>query len=34
VRNIVDLHGGTVAAYSQGPGQGSVFTLSLATVPD
>jgi signal transduction histidine kinase len=34
VRNIVDLHGGTVAAYSQGPGQGSVFTINLATAPD
>jgi signal transduction histidine kinase len=34
VRNIVVLHGGTVAAYSQGAGKGSVFTLSLATAPD
>jgi PAS domain S-box-containing protein len=34
VRNIVVLHGGTVAAYSQGTGKGSVFTISLATAPD
>jgi PAS domain S-box-containing protein len=34
VRNIVVLHGGTVAAYSQGAGKGSVFTLNLATAPD
>jgi PAS domain S-box-containing protein len=34
VRNIVVLHGGTVAAYSQGPGKGSVFTISLATIPE
>jgi signal transduction histidine kinase len=34
VRNIVVLHGGTVAAYSQGTGKGSVFTISLATTPD
>jgi PAS domain S-box-containing protein len=34
VRNIVDLHGGTVAADSQGAGKGAVFTISLATAPD
>jgi signal transduction histidine kinase len=34
VRNIVVLHGGTVAAYSQGAGKGSVFTINLATAPD
>jgi len=34
VQNIVVLHGGTVAAHSQGPGKGSTFTVSLATVPD
>jgi PAS domain S-box-containing protein len=34
VRNIVVLHGGTVAAYSQGAGKGSVFTVNLATAPD
>jgi signal transduction histidine kinase len=33
VRNIVVLHGGTVAAYSQGAGKGSVFTVNLATAP-
>jgi PAS domain S-box-containing protein len=33
VRNIVVLHGGTVAAHSQGPGKGSTVTVSLATVP-
>jgi PAS domain S-box-containing protein len=34
VRNIVSLHGGTVTAHSDGPGKGSVFTVSLATVPE
>ncbi|MGO4478647.1 PAS domain S-box protein [Massilia sp. 2TAF26] len=34
VHNIVMLHGGTVSAYSQGPGKGSVFTVNLATAPD
>jgi PAS domain S-box-containing protein len=34
VRNIVGLHGGTVAAHSDGPGRGSVFTVSLAAAPD
>ncbi len=29
VRHIVDLHGGTVAAESAGPGRGSTFTISL-----
>jgi PAS domain S-box-containing protein len=33
VRNIVALHGGTVTADSEGPGQGSVFSVSLATIP-
>jgi signal transduction histidine kinase len=32
VRNIVGLHGGTVSAHSDGPGRGSVFTVSLGTV--
>jgi len=32
VRNIVCLHGGTVSAHSDGPGRGSVFTVSLGTV--
>jgi signal transduction histidine kinase len=29
VRNIVSLHGGAVTAHSEGPGKGSVFTVSL-----
>lgn len=29
VRRLVELHGGTVSAYSAGLGQGSAFTLSL-----
>jgi PAS domain S-box-containing protein len=33
VRSIVVLHGGTVDAQSDGPGQGSEFTVSLDTVP-
>jgi PAS domain S-box-containing protein len=33
VRNIVVLHGGTVGAHSDGPGRGSVFTVTLDTVP-
>jgi signal transduction histidine kinase len=32
VRNIVVLHGGTVSAHSEGPGQGSVFTVRLDTI--
>jgi len=32
VRNIVVLHGGSVSAHSDGPGQGSVFTVSLDTI--
>jgi signal transduction histidine kinase len=32
VRNIVVLHGGVVTAHSDGPGQGSVFTVSLDTI--
>ena len=31
-RSIVELHGGTIAASSAGRGQGSTFTVSLATV--
>jgi CheY-like chemotaxis protein len=29
VRNLVDLHGGSVSARSDGPGQGSAFTVTL-----
>ncbi|MBB3221146.1 PAS domain-containing sensor histidine kinase [Pseudoduganella umbonata] len=29
VRNIVAMHGGQVTAYSDGPGRGSVFTVTL-----
>jgi PAS domain S-box-containing protein len=29
VRNLVELHGGTVSAYSEGAGKGSTFTISL-----
>jgi CheY-like chemotaxis protein len=29
VRHLVEMHGGTVSASSHGPGQGSVFTVSL-----
>jgi len=32
VRNIVSMHGGTVTAHSDGPGRGSVFTVTLATM--
>jgi signal transduction histidine kinase/ActR/RegA family two-component response regulator len=32
VRRLVELHGGRVAAYSRGPGQGSTFTVSLPQV--
>jgi len=32
VRNIVAMHGGTVTAHSDGPGAGSVFTVTLATL--
>jgi len=29
VRNLVELHGGTVIAYSLGEGQGATFTVNL-----
>ncbi|HEX8220086.1 MAG TPA: ATP-binding protein [Chloroflexia bacterium] len=32
VRNLVDLHGGRVWAYSPGPGKGSTFSFSLPVV--
>jgi signal transduction histidine kinase/CheY-like chemotaxis protein len=30
VKSLVELHGGTVSAHSEGPGTGSVFTVRLA----
>jgi signal transduction histidine kinase len=33
VRNLVELHGGTVTASSEGPGKGSQFEVRLAAVP-
>ena len=32
VRRLVALHGGTVSAFSEGPGCGSVFTVRLPTI--
>jgi signal transduction histidine kinase len=32
VRHLVALHGGTVAAVSAGPGQGTTFTVTLPTI--
>jgi PAS domain S-box-containing protein len=32
VKNIVQMHGGSVAAHSAGPGQGSSFTVTLPAV--
>ena len=32
VRSLVEMHGGTVAAQSSGPGQGSEFTVTLPLV--
>jgi signal transduction histidine kinase/ActR/RegA family two-component response regulator len=34
VRNLAQLHGGSVDVVSAGPGQGSVFTLRLPIFPD
>jgi len=34
VRHLVELHGGTVTAASRGPGQGSVFTVTLPPAHD
>ncbi len=34
VRNLAQLHGGSVEVVSAGPGQGSVFTLRLPIFPD
>jgi len=33
VRGLVDMHGGTVSAESQGPGCGAIFTVSLPLFP-
>ena len=34
VKGIVEMHGGTVAATSDGPGKGAEFTLTLPLLPD
>jgi PAS domain S-box-containing protein len=34
VRSLVELHGGSVAAHSAGPGRGSEFVIRLAALPD
>jgi CheY-like chemotaxis protein len=33
VRHLVELHGGSVRADSEGPGRGSVFTVSIPAIP-
>ena len=33
VRGIVEMHGGTVRAFSEGPGRGSTFTVTLPVSP-
>jgi PAS domain S-box-containing protein len=34
VKNLVELHGGTVAARSEGPGRGSEFVVELPLLPE
>jgi PAS domain S-box-containing protein len=34
VKNLVEMHGGTVEVHSDGPGQGSEFTVRLPTLAD
>jgi len=34
VKNLVSLHGGEVDAQSEGPGQGSVFSIRLPALPE
>src|SRR5262249_35771608 len=34
VRSLVELHGGSVSAASDGPGKGSEFTVRLPALPE